>query len=105
MILYESEVFTLGVWKNFEELESSLTLNELLELYSSIKKQEMRQLKMHLKAQGANVEVFNDEESKSDDDKDKPKTAMDFLQETIGGSDEDDSGSKQFFPGISMTTT
>lgn len=104
MILYESEVFTLGVWKNFEELESSLTLNELLELYSSIKKQEMRQLKMHLKAQGANVEVFNDEESKSED-KDKPKTAMDFLQETIGGSDEDDSGSKQFFPGISMTTT
>jgi hypothetical protein len=104
LILYESEVFTLGVWKNFEELESSLTLNELLELYSSIKKQEMRQLKMHLKAQGANVEVFNDEESKSED-KDKPKTAMDFLQETIGGSDEDDSGSKQFFPGISMTTT
>ena len=41
-------------------MEESLTLSELLRLYSVVRKKEMRQYKMHLKAQGAEVEVFDD---------------------------------------------
>lgn len=60
MQYYESEVFNLGIWKNFEEMEESLTLSELLRLYSTVRKREIRQYKMHLKAQGAEVTVFDD---------------------------------------------
>ena len=60
MHYYEGEVFTLGIWKNFEEMEESLSLSELLRLYEIVRKKEQRKYKMHLRAAGADVTVFDD---------------------------------------------
>lgn len=70
MQYYEAEVFSLGIWKNFEEMEESLTLSELLRLYSVVRKRDMRQYKMHLRAQGADVTVFDDGPVEADRDED-----------------------------------
>lgn len=51
---------TLGAWRNFEELEESLTLTELFTLYGAVQAKEMRQFKNMARAQGADIPLDED---------------------------------------------
>lgn len=54
---YESEVFCeVGVWKNYDELEESLTLDELFLTYEATAERQNRLLKTVASAMGASVE-------------------------------------------------
>lgn len=47
----------IGRWKNYEELEESLSLPELMALYSEHRTYEQRQMLRMAKAQGADIEI------------------------------------------------
>lgn len=54
LVHYESRVLSkVGRWANFEDLESSLTLDELFILYKEVLDAEIRNLKATAKAFGA----------------------------------------------------
>lgn len=58
LVHYESRVLSkVGRWANFDELEESLTLNELFHLYSEVVDAEIRDFKAQAKAFGADVEL------------------------------------------------
>jgi len=59
----ESEVFTLGIWKNYEELESSLSIPELMQTLSSKRELDYEEKKFLAAIQGVDL----------DDNKDKNK--------------------------------
>lgn len=54
--MYEKEVFQLGRWNNYEELETALTLEELFETYDGIMSREFRTQKFLAQAMGAEFE-------------------------------------------------
>lgn len=55
--MYEKEVFSeCGSWKNFEDLEDSLNLEELLELYQSAIERFNRMAKLMVSAMGGTIE-------------------------------------------------
>ena len=63
--MYESEVFAeCGAWKNFIDLEDSLSLDELIELYDMSIERQNRLAKIVASALGADV---SDMPSKYDD--------------------------------------
>jgi hypothetical protein len=62
----ESEVFLLGHWKNFDELESSLSIDELNALLEASRGKEEREMKFFAALNGVEL----DEEEKSEEIKD-----------------------------------
>lgn len=52
----ESEVFLIGIWKNFEELESSLCLEELMKILSSTRELDYEEKKFLAAIQGINLD-------------------------------------------------
>jgi hypothetical protein len=54
--MYEKEVFLLGRWKNYDDLEESLTLNELIETYAAKFEAENRIIEAHVKIAGGTIE-------------------------------------------------
>lgn len=60
-------MFLLGHWKNFEELESNLCIDELIVIIDSMRKKENREWKFHAALQGVDLDEgaspkSNDEE-------------------------------------------
>lgn len=47
---------TIGAWRSYYELEDSLTLNELIELYGALIDQEQEQFKRDASLQGVDLE-------------------------------------------------
>jgi len=73
LIEYEREVFAeCGAWKNFIDLEESLSLDELLELYEATIERQNRQMKMIAAAWGAEID-----ESPSERGNSRPAYAID----------------------------
>lgn len=58
----ESEVFLLGIWKNYSELESSLSLSEIMAIISSKRELDYQEKKFFAAIQGVDL----DESSESD---------------------------------------
>src|SRR6478736_9317435 len=56
LVSLESEVILTGMYKNYEELEECLTLEELEEVYSTIKKREFEAMKFTAALKGINLE-------------------------------------------------
>lgn len=70
LVEYEREVFSeCGAWKNFYDLESSLSLDELIELYEATLKRQERLIKTIASAMGASFEDEDDGEFKPGVDK------------------------------------
>jgi hypothetical protein len=66
-------VFLLGTWKNYEELEYSLTLDELLDIYKGIVERETRQTKTQARLMG--VEPLEDDEETEPEEPKQESTA------------------------------
>lgn len=56
IVKLESEVFTLGIWKNFEELEESLCISELIALLSIKREQDYDNKKFLAAIQGIDLD-------------------------------------------------
>lgn len=46
----------LGVWSNFEDLEESLSINELLAILKTINKEKYEEVKVHAALQGVDLD-------------------------------------------------
>lgn len=82
---------TLGIWKNYDELEESLTLDELLELYREVVSSEARRTNNTAKAFGAEVEMDLGlaEDGKLDEDESREdvfSSITDRVSEKLGRS-------------------
>jgi hypothetical protein len=49
-------VFLAGHWKNFDELESSLSINELNALVKALRDKEYREMKFHAAMNGVDLD-------------------------------------------------
>jgi len=58
----ESEVFLLGIWKNYGELEASLSLSEILAIISSKRDLDYQEKKFFAAIQGVDIEGESSEE-------------------------------------------
>lgn len=58
----ESEVFLLGIWKDYSELEASLSLSEILAIISSKRELDYQEKKFFAAIQGVDLEGESDEE-------------------------------------------
>jgi hypothetical protein len=56
----ESEVFLLGIWKNYNELEESLSLAEIMAILSSKRELDYQEKKFFAAIQGVDLEDSND---------------------------------------------
>lgn len=79
-------------------------MSELLRLYAVVRKKEIRQYKMHIKAQGAEVTVFDDGPVDADKDEDAfTRIAQNIEQRAKGEKSEGNEtqqGGSQFGLGI-----
>lgn len=57
----ESEVFLLGIWKNFDELESSLCIEELMQILSTTRELSYEEKKFAAALQGVDLDGGNDD--------------------------------------------
>ena len=60
LVKLESEVFTLGIWKNYDELESSLSMPELMAILSSKRELDYEEKKFLAAMQGVDLEENSD---------------------------------------------
>jgi hypothetical protein len=60
----ESEVFLLGIWKNFDELESSISIEELMQILSITRELDYEEKKFSAALQGVDLDA-NSEKSDS----------------------------------------
>jgi len=58
----ESEVFLLGIWKDYSELEASLSLSEIMAIVSSKRELDYQEKKFFAAIQGVDIEGSNDED-------------------------------------------
>ena len=58
----ESEVFLLGIWKDYGELEASLSLSEIMAIISSKRELDYQEKKFFAAIQGVDLEDSDDEE-------------------------------------------
>ena len=56
LVKLESEVFVLGAWKNFDELESSISMPELMSLLESIRELDYNEKKFLAAMQGVDLD-------------------------------------------------
>jgi hypothetical protein len=56
----ESEVFLLGIWKDYNELEESLSLAEIMAILSSKRELDYQEKKFFAAIQGVDIEDSND---------------------------------------------
>lgn len=56
LVKLESEVFTLGIWKNFDELESSISMPELMAILESIRELDYNEKKFLAAMQGVDLD-------------------------------------------------
>ena len=58
----ESEVFLLGIWKDYSELEASLSLSEIISIISSKRELDYQEKKFFAAIQGVDIEDSNNSE-------------------------------------------
>ena len=58
----ESEIFLLGIWKDYSELEASLSLSEILAIISSKRELDYQEKKFFAAIQGVDLEGSEDED-------------------------------------------
>jgi hypothetical protein len=58
----ESEVFLLGIWKDYSELEASLSLSEIMAIISSKRDLDYQEKKFFAAIQGVDIEGSSDQE-------------------------------------------
>lgn len=58
----ESEIFLLGIWKDYEELEQSLSLAEIMAIISSKRELDYQEKKFFAAIEGVDLENANDSE-------------------------------------------
>lgn len=63
----ESEVFLLGHWKNYDELESNLSMEELIVTINAIRDKDSRDRKFFAALQGIDLDENNDEQDDEND--------------------------------------
>lgn len=56
LVKLESEVFTLGIWKNYDELESSISMPELMAIISGRRELDYEEKKFLAAIQGVDIE-------------------------------------------------
>lgn len=77
----EGEVFLLGNWKNYQELEESISMPELIQTFKSMQKTEEEKRKFLASLQGVNLNEEVQEES---------PTFEDIRKRTLGISASED---------------
>lgn len=68
LVKLESEVFILGIWKNYDELESCLSLPELMEILSSRRELDYEEKKFTAAIQGVDLDSSSDRGQKEWED-------------------------------------
>jgi hypothetical protein len=58
----ESEVFLLGIWKNFEELEFSISIEELMQILSTTRDLDYEEKRFMAALQGVDIDQGNESE-------------------------------------------
>lgn len=58
----------IGAWKNFTDLEESLSLDELFEIYGSILEKESEKFKRDASLQGVNIPDESEEDEPEEED-------------------------------------
>jgi hypothetical protein len=88
LIKLESEVFVLGIWKNFDELESSISMPELMAILESTRELDYNEKKFLAAMQGVDL----DEQSgrKEDDPWEAMKARVAAKASGIGNGDPND---------------
>lgn len=56
LVKLESEIFTLGIWKNYDELESSISMPELMAIISGRRELDYEEKKFLAAVQGVDIE-------------------------------------------------
>lgn len=56
LVKLESEIFTLGIWKNFDELEASISMPELMAIISGRRELDYEEKKFLAAVQGVDIE-------------------------------------------------
>ena len=56
----ETEIFTLGIWKNFDELESSISMEELMQILSITRELDYNEKKFIAALQGVDLDKHTD---------------------------------------------
>ena len=88
LVDYEAEVFAeCGAWKNFWDLEDSLCLEELLDLYEATMDRQYRLMKVVAASMGADVSGMDDGPSQSTPSKSHRQDTPDWAPKR--GSDQD----------------
>jgi len=68
LLKLESEVFILGIWKNYDELESSISMPELMEILSSRRELDYEEKKFVAAIQGVDLDANSDRGQKEWED-------------------------------------
>ena len=68
LLKLESEVFMLGIWKNYDELEKSLSMPELLEILSSRRELDYQEKKFLAAMQGVDLDQESEKGQKEWED-------------------------------------
>lgn len=68
LVKLESEIFAMGNWKNFDDLESSLNMSELIQLVSSRRELDYEEKKFFAAIQGVDLDKGNDRGQKEWED-------------------------------------
>lgn len=66
LVPLELKVFTIGAWKDYDELEESLTLEELTETYKFLSEEQERQMKFQASVAGAEIKDSSPREGKEE---------------------------------------
>jgi hypothetical protein len=77
------EVFLLGNWKNYEELEDSLSMPELIQTFKSMQKTEEEKRKFLAMLQGVDLNDSSEEEGPSFDDVRRKAFGIDASKDDI----------------------
>jgi len=68
LVKLESEIFTLGIWKNYDELESSISMPELMAIISGRRELDYEEKKFLAAIQGVDIEKNEDRGQKEWED-------------------------------------
>lgn len=68
LVKLESEVFTLGIWKNYDDLESSISMPELMAIISGRRELDYEEKKFLAAIQGVDIEKNEDRGQKEWED-------------------------------------
>ena len=80
LLSIESEVFLLGIWKNFEEMEESISLPELINLISTQRDLEYKEQKFLAAMQGVDLDK---ESGRSQDTKERGQKEWEDLKARV----------------------